>query len=226
MLYKVCKYDIMSQYKQGFYLVYGILSFFYLLILFNIPSVVRMEVTAYFILTDTSVMGLIFVGALVLLEKQQNILQSLFVTPLTLSTYLWAKVISLTVIAILTSSAIGFIPGGMLNNPATTLVSVILSSMFFTFLGLGISARVHSLNGYIAGIMIGGVVLSSPVALYFSFPEWSVIFPSNAAFDLLIVKPEVQTIRGIIADVAVLICWNILGFLYAKKQFMKHVIQK
>lgn len=226
MLYKVTKYDIMSQYKQGFYLVYVILTFFYLLILFNIPSAVRMEVTAYFILADTSVMGLLFVGALVLLEKQQNILQSLFVTPLKLSTYLWAKVISLTVIAIFASSVIGFIPRGLLNNPINTLVSVILSSMFFTLVGLGISARVHSLNGYIAGIMLGGIVLSSPIALYFFFPDWSVIFPSNAAFDLLIVKPELQTIRGVIADIAVLICWNILGFLYAKKQFVKHVIQK
>ena len=226
MLYNVVKFDLKAQYKHGFYLIYGILTFFYLLILFNIPYAFRREVTAYLILTDTSVMGVLFVGALVLLEKQQNVLQCLFVTPLTLNTYLWAKVISLTIIAILASSAIGFIPGGMLQDSVVTLVAVILSSMFYTFIGLGISARVHSLNGYIAGVMLGGVVLSSPIALYFFFPNWSIIFPSNAAFDLLFMKPELQTARGVIADVAVLICWNILAFLYSQKQFMKHIIQK
>jgi fluoroquinolone transport system permease protein len=185
-----------------------------------------MEVTAYIILSDTSVLGMVFVGALVLLEKQQNILQSLFITPLKLSTYLWSKALSLTLIAIIASSIIGFVPGGMLGNWVATLSAVILSSLLFTFLGLGISARVNTLNEYIAGIILGGIILGSPIALFFVIPKLSLLFPINAAIDLLITKPELQTAKGVIADTAVLVCWNIIGFFFAKHQFSKHVIYK
>jgi len=220
------KYDILFQMKQGFYLIYAILTAIYLLILFYLPNSVRMEVTAYLILSDTSVMGLMFVGALVLLEKQQNVLQSLFVTPLKLDDYLWSKVLSLTVIAIMVSSAIGFLPGGMLANWPATLIAVTLSSFFFTFLGLGIAARVNTLNQYLAGVLLGGLIMVAPIALFFVTPTLSLVFPINAAIDLLILPPEVQTPKGIIADTAVLICWSILAFIYARRQFLKYVICK
>jgi fluoroquinolone transport system permease protein len=226
MLLKIIKYDILFQLKQGFYLVYAILSAIYLLILFYLPQSVRMDVTAYLILSDTSMMGIVFVGALVLLEKQQNILQSIFITPLKLSTYLWGKAISLTIIAIMASSIIGFLPGGELENWAATLTAVIFSSLFFTFLGLGVAARFNTLNQYIAGIMLASIIMIAPLGLYFIDPNLSLVFPVNATIDLLFVSPQEQTIKGIIADIAVLVCWTILSFLFAKRQFLKHVIQK
>ncbi len=226
MLLKLTKYDILFQLKQGFYTVYAILVAIYLLILFYLPHSVRMDVTAFIILNDTSVMGLTFVGALVLLEKQQNILQSLFITPLKLSTYLWGKTLSLTLIALLTSSLIGFLPGGMIENWVAMLSAVALSSIFFTLIGLGMAARVNTLNEYLAAIMLAGLITVAPVALYFFIPNLSVIFPVNAAIDLLLTSPELQTVKGIIADTAVLICWSIVAFLWAKKQFLKYIIEK
>ncbi|MCF8357606.1 MAG: ABC transporter permease [Prolixibacteraceae bacterium] len=226
MLLKITKYDILFQFKQGFYLVYGILSLIYILILFNLPGDVRTEVTAYLILSDTTIIGLTFVGALVLLEKQQNVLQSLFITPLKLSTYLAGKMLSLVFISLIVSAVIGFIPGGMIGNWLWTLVAVILSSMFFTFFGLGISAGANSLNDYLAGTILGGLILGAPVALFFIWPEISVVFPVNATIDLMITPPEVQSVKGIIADVSVLICWNILGYLFARYQFKKYVLER
>ena len=35
-----------------------------------------------------------------------------------------------------------------------------------------------------------------------------------------------QTVKGIIAGVSVLICWNILGFLFARHQFNKYVLEQ
>jgi fluoroquinolone transport system permease protein len=220
------KFDIFFQVKQGFYMVYAILTAIYAMILYTIPLSVRPEVTAYFILSDTSIIGLTFVGALVLLEKQQNTLQSLFVTPVKLSSYIWGKVASLTLISLLASCIIGFLPGGLIHNPVATIISVFLSAMFFTFLGLGISARVESLNQYIVGIILGGMTMSLPLVLYFIVPQLSLLFPINAAIDLMIVPPELQTAKGIIGNSAVLVCWNLLAYRYAMQQFNKHVIHK
>lgn len=225
MLLKLTKYDILFQFRHGFYLVYAIVSVVYMLILFNIPMDFRPEVTAYLLLSDTSVLGFTFVGALVLLEKQQNVLQSLFATPLKLSVYLWAKAISMTVIAIIVSAFIGFVPGGLIHNWLLTIVAVLLCSVCFTFAGLGISAQVKSLNGYIMGIMVLGMVIVAPVALYFYWPVVSLVFPINAALDLLIYPPADQTIGRLAISLCSLMIWNGLAFVFASHQFKKHIIQ-
>ena len=73
-------YDIKLQWRQGFWGIYFFLGLAFLLILFSIPPGERPMVSSLFILSDTSMLGIIFIGALVLFEKQQNVLQSLFVT--------------------------------------------------------------------------------------------------------------------------------------------------
>ncbi len=226
MIATLSKFDILFQVKQGFYLVYAVVTAVYLLILFSIPSGVRTEVTAYLILSDTSVIGLTFMGALILLEKQQNTLQSLFVTPVKLSSYLWAKALSLTLIAIITSAIIGFVPGGMTHNCPATLLSVGFTSLFFSFFGLGLAASAESLNDYLANIMLGGLIMCLPIALYFSVPGWSLLFPINASIDLLLSPIVEQTAKGIIGNSAVLVCWNLLAYRYAYAQFSKHIIHK
>lgn len=86
---KLFKYDISIQLRSGYWTVYGIIGLIYILILVNLPVNIRDDVAIFLIFSDTSVLGLIFVGALVLLEKQQGVLQSLSVTPLKLTDYLF-----------------------------------------------------------------------------------------------------------------------------------------
>ncbi|MBN1465987.1 hypothetical protein JXA02_09510, partial [candidate division KSB1 bacterium] len=97
------RYDVLFQFRHGFYFIYLLVSAIYIIALFNIPTAQRLVVTNLLVFSDTSVLGLTFVGAILLLEKQQRILHSLFVTPLKLSEYLLAKVLSLSLIALLAS---------------------------------------------------------------------------------------------------------------------------
>ncbi|MBN1767004.1 MAG: hypothetical protein JXR50_00375 [Prolixibacteraceae bacterium] len=220
------KFDVRFQLKQGFYLVYALVSALYIVILFYIPFPVRSSVTAYLILSDTSIIGITFMGALVLLEKQQNILQSLFVTPVRLEQYLWSKAVSLTLLALLASALIAFVPGGLLSTWPVTLVAVALSSLFFSFVGLGISASAQSLNDYLAGIMLGGLILCVPLVLYFYFPLLSLIFPINCVADLLLQSPGSVPILRIAISCCILVGWIFIAYRFAFAQFNKHVINK
>ncbi|HOO85179.1 MAG TPA: hypothetical protein PLS94_11470 [Prolixibacteraceae bacterium] len=225
-LLTLTKFDVKFQIKQGFYLVYALVSLLYIIILFNIPFTARSSVTAYLILSDTSIIGITFMGALVLLEKQQNTLQSLFVTPVKLSQYLWSKAISLTILALLASVLIAFIPGGLLNNWPLTMIGVTLSSLFFSFVGLGISAGAQSLNDYLAGIMLGGLITGVPLILYFYMPLVSLIFPINNVTDLLLTSTAKASAVRTVVNCSFLIIWIILAYSYASRQFKKHIINK
>ena len=61
--------DILLQWRQGFWLVYFIVSIIYVIILLNIPRENRMMVSLIMILSDTTMLGVIFIGALILLGK-------------------------------------------------------------------------------------------------------------------------------------------------------------
>lgn len=222
---RLLKYDILFQIRQGFYGVYVLLTAMFIMVLFSLPVSARPGVTAYILLSDTSIIGLTFVGALVLLEKQQNTLQSLFITPVKLSSYLYSKVISLSLISLIVGILIAVIPGGATHNLIPTCIAVVLTSMLFTFVGLGLSARVNTVNQYLGWVIFGGIFLCTPLVLYFFIPDLSLVFPVNAAVDLLL-PAESQTPKEIIGDAAVLVCWNLLGYRFASQQFLSYIIHK
>jgi len=58
--------EILLQWRQGFWLVYFIVCFIYVVILLNIPGGNRMMVSLIMILSDTTMLGVIFIGALIL----------------------------------------------------------------------------------------------------------------------------------------------------------------
>ena len=87
-------------------------------------------------------------GGIVMLEKEQGILASLFVTPLSVTAYFIAKSVSLTLIALLASFVLAFAGVGDDFNPAWLFVGVTLTSLLFIQVGLALSSRFRSLNEY------------------------------------------------------------------------------
>lgn len=200
------------------------MGFLYILILLNIPLNVRDEAAVGIIFMDTSVLGLIFVGALVLFEKQQGVLQSMSVTPLKLNTYIYSKVISLTILSTVISSLIWIIPLWSFKGYGYILSGVALSSVVFTIFGLGFTSGVATFNQYLARIFIGSLIFSIPVIPFIIFPEmvWLIIFPTNAALDLFlqISKDSFSIIQLI--DIILLGIWIFVMLIFARKQFKKN----
>jgi len=221
---KLFKYDINIQLRSGFWTVYGIIGLIYILIMVNIPLNIRDEVAVALIFTDTSVLGLIFVGALVLLEKQQGVLQSLSVTPLKLNKYLFSKVLSLTILSAVISSLLWIIPLWSFHGYALLLPGVILSSIVFTLFGIGFAAGTESFNQFLARVFLGSMIFSLPVIPMFFFPEtgWLVILPANAALDLFIRITKGTFSLMQLLDMIILIIWVFIMRLFAQKQFQKH----
>ncbi|CDO04896.1 hypothetical protein BN988_03473 [Oceanobacillus picturae] len=101
-------YDIKIQFRHGLYAVYTLVSLFYIIALHQIPEQYR-EIAGIFItFSDPGVLGFFFIGGLVLLERNQNILDNLFITPYKVEEYIFSKALSLTVLSILTSYIIQY----------------------------------------------------------------------------------------------------------------------
>lgn len=223
---KLFSYDINLQFRSGYWAVYGIIGLIYILIIVSLPIDVRDEASVILIFSDTSVLGLIFVGAIVLLEKQQGVLQSMSVTPLRLETYLFSKVLSLTLLSVIVSSLIWIVPRFSFDGYFILLPGVILSSIVFTMFGIGLSAGANSFNQFIARVIFGSLVLSLTVVPMFvvTKTEYLLFLPTNAAVDLFLRISEGSFSYIQLIDLLVLASWAYLMTLFAKRKFKNNNI--
>jgi fluoroquinolone transport system permease protein len=221
---KLLIYDLNIQLRSGYWTVYGVIALVYILIMVNLPLSIRDEVAVGLIYMDTSVLGLIFVGALVLLEKQQGVLNSLSVTPLSINRYLFSKALSLTLLSAVISSLLWIIPLWSFKGYEFILSGVVLSSITFTLFGLGFAAGATSFNQFLARIFVGTMIFSLPILPMVFLPNagWLILLPSNAALDLFIriTKNSFSIVQ--LLDLVILVIWIFILRIFAEKQFIRN----
>lgn len=218
--------DIKFQIKQGFYLVYLIITIMYLIILSMLPENVLTIALPLVVFSDPSVLGLFFIGGIILLEKSQGVLMVMVVSPLRTQEYILAKAISLALVSAIAAIAItAFSP---INNVNWVLLilSTILTAGLFTLSGIMINAGCNNVNQY--------MVKTIPYMLLFVLPcfsllgfEYSYLFtvvPSVAALRLLL-----GAYHGIIWYEALgltlyLVLMNYLFFRYSVKIFENKIV--
>ncbi|MFO6495734.1 MULTISPECIES: fluoroquinolone export ABC transporter permease subunit [Bacillus] len=142
------RHDVKLQAKHGFYYAYLLISAAYIVFLQFLPKGHQESVNVVLTFSDPSVLGFFFIGGLVLLEKGQNILDSLFVTPLRPEEYILSKTASLSLLSLVSSYLIHSSVFGFGTNAVLFLSGVLLTSFFFTQIGLGLAVRCVTLNGF------------------------------------------------------------------------------
>jgi len=159
--------DIKFQFKYGFYLVYLIITMVYVGVLFALPASFRDITSAVIIFSDPAALGFFFMGAIVLFEKSERVLNSLFISPLTLDEYIFSKIISLGMISTIVGTIIAVATSSEVINIVSLIIGLMLGSMLFSLAGLIVATKVNSLNGFMIGVIPIGTVLSMPPFLIF-----------------------------------------------------------
>lgn len=181
------KADVRFQFKQGFYLVYIILTAIYMVILGKLPSEWKSTVVPLVLFSDPSMVGFFFIGALVMLEKVQGVIQYVVVTPLRSLEYLLAKVVSLTILALAATIMITIATYGFQLNWLLLVLAVTLTSSFFVFYGFIVAVRCTTLNQYFIRMIPYLLLIVLPCFSLIGFPyAWLFnIFPSVAGLRLV-----------------------------------------
>jgi len=177
--------DIRFQVTHGFYMVYVIITIMYLIILSFLPENIFSAALPLVVFSDPSVLGLFFIGGIILLEKGQGVLMVLVVSPLRSQEYILAKVISLTLISVLAAMAITYFSHYPNVNWWLLIISTILTSSIFTLLGIMINAGCNTVNQY--------MLKTIPYMLLFILPCFSLIgFPYSWLFTVV---PSVAALK-------------------------------
>ena len=124
--------DIRFQVKQGFYYVYAAITIMYLVILSFLPENTLDVAVPVVIFSDPSVLGLFFIGGIIMLEKLQGVLMVVVVTPLRTGEYILSKLISLAFISLLVGFAIAMLSRHGQVNWIILFLSIVLTSAFLS----------------------------------------------------------------------------------------------
>ncbi|MEM9675850.1 MAG: hypothetical protein AAF992_24885 [Bacteroidota bacterium] len=139
------------------------------------------------IYNDPVVTGLMFVGALVLFEKDQHTLEALAISPLSTDTYLWSKAISLTLVALGTSLIMAWAGYGWQFQYVHFMMGVIGASLFYIFLGGWMVAQANSFNQFLVRMIPLLILTALPFIPFFGAASsgWFYPIPSYPSILLL-----------------------------------------
>lgn len=157
--------DIRQQYKYGFYALYTLFTLVYITVLRILPMPWKELCTTTLIFSDPVLIGLMFMGAIILFEKSEKVMQALAVSPISIHAYILSKVISIGLISLLSGVLIALF-SGMEHSYIHLAVGIMLGSALFTLVGISLSAFISTMNNFML-IMVPTLIISvAPISVY------------------------------------------------------------
>ncbi len=221
------KWDVILQSRYKIIHLSILSVIIYYISLVAIPSMNTTEFKTLYLFFDPTLIGIMFIGALVLFEKTENTLQALTVTPMETRTYFLSKIISLTVLSVVSAFLFVFLAHGIHFQYFYMITGIVLTSIFLILLGFLLVARCKSINEYLGMMMMAFLFLFIPPLLDISGIYDSVLFylwPSQASFLLFNGVFGTVSLNETIYALIYLIIWIVGCYYLAKKAFYKHIV--
>ena len=181
------KWDVRLQWRNGFYYAAIVIVATFLLI-FSQISVANMEWVLPFMLINNMIVGTFyFMGALVLLEKDEGSLEARVTTPLRPAEYLAAKTVTISGLALLESVLIVMITARFNANWLLLLAGIMGTAVLLCLAGFVVVVRYDSVNEYLLPSVLYVMALCIPIVAYlFSWDHWLLyLHPMQASLTLL-----------------------------------------
>lgn len=177
--------DIRFQWRYGFYFIYLILALLYVCALGTIPNDFKNHTAAIMIYSDPAAMGLFFMGAIVLLEKSQKVLNAIAISPVRVLEYILSKTVAFMLISCVVAVVLGLAAGT--SNLVSIIGGTAITSAVFTMLGIIAATRIASLNQFLLVILpIELICFVPPIADFFvELPQGFRFFPFMACMNLI-----------------------------------------
>ncbi|WP_018931553.1 ABC transporter permease [Gracilibacillus lacisalsi] len=221
-------FDIRFQFRHGFYAAYALVSIVYICLLLLVPASYVKQTSILIIFTDPSVLGFFFVGGLVLLEKDQSIFNTLFVSPIRIHDYLISKVLSLTILATVSSSIIFIAVHQLHVDYLPFLIAVMLCSIFFTLLGISLAVRVDNVNMFLYTSPLFIIIFYLPLLSFFKLTDSLLLhlLPTQAILILLEGAFDSLTVQDYIYVIVIFIPWISCAYVLTYYSFQRFLRKK
>ena len=223
-------YNIKLQFRQGFYYAWLFITLFYILGLYFLPDNIKNTILPLIMLSEPSTFAMIFTGAIVLLERDEKMLENLFITPLSIRMYIYSKMISIAIPATVCTIIISAISSGLTIKLLLLIPAIILTTFFFVIFSLLLSVSSRDIMSFIGKIGIYGSIFSITILDYFGFLQgyFQYLLPSKGALVLIsaAVGYRLYPVWEITLSLITMIISIILILIPAERAFYRQIILK
>lgn len=227
--FSLLKCNIKLQHRQGFSAAWAVISVFYILGLYFLPENLKMKIIPLILLSEPSTFAMIFTGAILLLERDEGLLENLFITPMSIREYMLSKAFALSLPASISTVVIAL----ALRGPSWSLLlippGVILTSVFFVLLTFIPASASKDIMGLLYRIGIYGSIFVFSILDYFGILTGyhQYLLPSKGTLDLMSIAIGAKEGSLLVVILSLIsLCAGILIILpYSEKHFRKNLIE-
>jgi fluoroquinolone transport system permease protein len=221
------RWEMTLQFRYGFYYVGAFIVVLWVLLL-NQLTLPRLDLLVpAFVVSGMLITTYYFIGALVLLEKAEGVLQGLVVSPLRDTEYLAAKVGSLVLLAVVESLIVVVLGYGARFSIVPLVAGMVFTATIFTLLGFVAIARYDSINEYLMPSVLFLIILTAPLIdhlgiwrswLFYLHPFQPPLLLMRSAFVPLAWWQVVYGLAGSLL-------WVVVSFAWARRLFHQFVVR-
>lgn len=180
------------------------------------------------IYNDPAIIGFIFIGIAIILEKDQEVLPAFFVTPPNHHVYLISRIITLSILGFLGALIMVITAKGTSINFVHFSVGVFSTCVLFSLLGILVVGKTTEILRFLLYGIPFLLFMSLPLLNYFDLTDWSFLklFPIQGGLNLIINSYRTSADIGEIIFGYISICvW--LPFLYwiAYRNFVSRIVK-
>lgn len=222
--------DAVIQLRSGFWVVGAVVAFFYVGLLYQIPSSWPLDLELLLpaiLLLNVMITTFYFVAALVLMEKTEGTLAALVVTPLRTGEYLGAKVSSLALLALAENGVVVLLFYGTGFAPLQLVAGLGLLCAFYTLLGFVVISRYESINEFLIPSIGVVTFLALPLLAYFGAVDRSVFYVHPIQPYLLLIRAGFVAVSNadVIYAVTGSLVWTFLAWWGARRAFLRLAVR-
>ncbi|MEM9920175.1 MAG: hypothetical protein AAF990_18910 [Bacteroidota bacterium] len=173
--------------NQLIYISIGV-TLIYALVFFLIKDLGHQEkILTMLVYNDPAVIGLLFVGISILLEKKNNVLSAIFVSPSNLHIYLWARVLCLTIIGWICALAMALFALGFSFSIFHFSIGIMGVCILCSLLGICVVGFSSNFILYLLKSVFFLLLLSTPLLNYFGATDIGLLYytPIQPSLNLL-----------------------------------------
>ena len=218
--FSVFAWDLRIQLRYYFWVAGFVITAVWLVLLRLMPADVVDFFVPVLLFVDTCTIGVMFIAGLLFLDRHQGTIETMAVMPMRTSTWLFSKVLSLSILCTACALSIVFFNAEGVNW-FKTIPAVILSSIFYTSFGFILASPFQKVLNYFLAMAVALGVLALPVFGYFDVLSTSILWvmPTQPVMVVLASASDAAASSAYYTALFVLFGWTIVTFWLAKKSF-------
>lgn len=180
------------------------------------------------ILNDPAIIGLFFIGLMVIIERNQQVLSALFVTPISHHVYLLSRIISLSIVCWVCALGMALAALGASFNLIHFSFGVFGISIMSCLAGLYMVSYTKEFMAFtLKSIPVLLLFINIPILNYFEVTDISLfrIFPAQGSLDLIINSySEAPITSQLVYGYASIIIWIPILYWLTYRAFISKVV--